>query len=243
MCELFGFTAAASREISQKLKSFFSHSTQHPDGWGLAVFDSSNVNIEKEPVPAFESVYLSNRITVPVSEKLVMAHIRKASVGNIRYGNTHPFAGRDAFGKNWVLTHNGTLFSEPEKERYEQIQSGTTDSERILVRFLEMIGSKKEEPTVSDCIDFLNQLMDTLCIDNNKVNMMLSDGVHLFVYANHADKLWMQERTGEITFATVPLTEEAWVRVPECRVLVFRDGQLLQAGPPHGISYIPPEST
>lgn len=243
MCELFGFTSAASREISQELKSFFGHSPQHPDGWGLAVFDSSNANIEKEPVPAFESVYLSHRISVPISAKLALAHIRKASVGNIRYGNTHPFAGRDAFGKKWVLTHNGTLFSEPEKERYEQFQAGTTDSERILARFLEIIGSKSEEPTVSDCVEILNRLMDKLSVGNNKINMMISDGVHLFVYANHAEKLWMREHTDEITFATVPLTEENWVRVPECCVLVCRDGQLLQTGVPHGISYIPPEST
>ena len=62
MCELFGFSASEPHLITSELKEFFSHSTKHPDGWGLVVFDKGNFSVEKEPLPAYKSEYLKARL-------------------------------------------------------------------------------------------------------------------------------------------------------------------------------------
>lgn len=239
MCELFGFTANTEKDISAELRTFYGHSTEHPDGWGLALFPQGQINIEKEPIPAFESTYLSHRMTVPISEKLVIAHIRKASVGSLQYANSHPFPGVDIFGKRWVFMHNGTLFEEPDQAVYAERQQGSTDSERILLRLLERINQESTAPTPERCAEILGSLMDQLGVPKNKTNCMLADGEYLWVYANHSEKLWFRQEEGAITFSTVPLTDSGWEKVPECRVLLCRDGNM-QIGELHGNPYIPP---
>lgn len=38
----------------------------------------------------------------------VIAHIRKATQGEVNIENTHPFI-REIWGQNWVFAHNGNL--------------------------------------------------------------------------------------------------------------------------------------
>lgn len=58
MCELFGFFGDNERNITAELREFFSHSVEHPQGWGLALgSQSSALNIEKEPLHAIDSSY------------------------------------------------------------------------------------------------------------------------------------------------------------------------------------------
>lgn len=45
MCELFGFTGRIHQKLNQELKEFYSHSDEHPNGWGLAILDESNFSI------------------------------------------------------------------------------------------------------------------------------------------------------------------------------------------------------
>ncbi|MGN1030656.1 MAG: class II glutamine amidotransferase, partial [Butyricicoccaceae bacterium] len=58
MCELFGFSSAEPVAINDWLKEFYTHSDQHPHGWGLALLNGHEASIEKEPVQATKSRYL-----------------------------------------------------------------------------------------------------------------------------------------------------------------------------------------
>ena len=58
MCQLFGFSSKIPVRINDYLKEFYSHSEEHPHGWGLACMDGKEVMIEKEPVKASVSQYL-----------------------------------------------------------------------------------------------------------------------------------------------------------------------------------------
>ena len=133
MCELFGVTANRRVKINDLLKRFFEHSVEHRNGWGLAFLDDDSVSIEKEPIRASDSLYLKNRLTGRIETSRFMAHIRKATVGEVNFSNTHPFSKRDDSGRVWVLVLNGTIFESPVLSAYHYCQEGTTDSERILL--------------------------------------------------------------------------------------------------------------
>ena len=107
MCELFGVTADKRININAYLHKFFRHSKVQPDGWGLALFDDG-ISIEKEPVKASESKYLENRLQGKIQSGRMMAHIRRATMGEVNFNNTHPFTAVDESGRRWVLVHTGT---------------------------------------------------------------------------------------------------------------------------------------
>ena len=139
MCELFGVTANRRVKINELLKRFFEHSCDHRNGWGLAFLDDNSVSIEKEPIRASDSLYLKNRLTGRIETARCMAHIRKATIGDVNFSNTHPFSKRDESGRIWVLVHNGTIFESPVLSAYQYKQEGTTDSERILLYIVDQV--------------------------------------------------------------------------------------------------------
>lgn len=38
MCELFGVSSGKKLILNELLSTFFSHGTEHPNGWGMAFF-------------------------------------------------------------------------------------------------------------------------------------------------------------------------------------------------------------
>lgn len=110
MCELFGISSEENYQINDYLKEFFSHSSAHPHGWGLACMDKCDIQIEKEPFQASKSNYLKERLSVPVIVKNAFAHICYATIGNVEYRNCHPYTMRDENSRQWTLVHNGTIF-------------------------------------------------------------------------------------------------------------------------------------
>ena len=96
MCELFGFSAQNELTANDYLKAFFAHSDFHPHGWGLACVSRGGALIEKESVKASDSHYLRERLSQPISEKLLLAHIRFATIGNVEYKTAIPSRARTA---------------------------------------------------------------------------------------------------------------------------------------------------
>jgi glutamine amidotransferase len=58
MCEIFGGSFRDEYYLNDYLNVFYSHSDNHPHGWGLACFEGKDAFIEKEPVQATKSKYL-----------------------------------------------------------------------------------------------------------------------------------------------------------------------------------------
>lgn len=124
---------------------FAGHSVDHPNGWGIAIFCGKEVNIEKEPVAAYKSSYLKERLRTPLRASNMMAHIRFATRGHMAYENCHPFIKHDQTGRAWTFMHNGTIFSCPLLSKYLYAQSGQTDSERILLYMIDQINAETEK--------------------------------------------------------------------------------------------------
>lgn len=240
MCELFGVSGKDELTVNEYLKTLASHSNEHPSGWGLAIFKGNSVNIEKEPVTAYKSRYLKERLAVPIRAKNMLAHIRFATRGAIGYNNCHPFTGCDSCGRTWTLIHNGTIFECPLLDEYVYLQEGNTDSERVLLYIIDQIDLVTEAfgRPLSDVERFnvVNDVVSELSI-YNKLNLMIYDGELLYIHKNYKNSMFMKRNGHSVMFSTVPLDLGTWDPVPMCQLLAYKDGQKLFSGPMHENEY------
>lgn len=244
MCELFGICSKEPLAINEYLKEFFEHSVRHPHGWGLACMEGKEALIEKEPVQASKSNYLKERLSMPVCEKNVFAHIRYATIGNVEFRNCHPYSVKDESGRRWTQIHNGTIFDFEPLARFSAMQSGDTDSERILLYLISEINreEKKKGGRLSGSERFL--LLDSLIVQmakGNKLNLLLFDGEYMYVHTNYAESLYCLEKQESTLFSTTPLTKEEWKPVVMNTLLGYRNGKLMFQGTRHGHTYVDSE--
>ena len=213
MCELFGLTGPDEIVVNEYLETFASHSVDHPNGWGIALFCGKEVNIEKEPVAAYRSSYLKERLRTPLRASNMMAHIRFATRGHMAYENCHPFVRHDASGRAWTFMHNGTIFNCPLLSKYLYTQSGQTDSERILLYMIDQINAEIEK-------------------------QMLYDGSMLYVHDNLRGSLFLHRLERSLLFATTPLNSKKWEPVEPCRLRAYKNGRHVLSGTAHHNEYI-----
>ncbi len=95
--------------------------TESPFGWGLGYFQHNNVLVKRRPnhmgeLDMFQSLE-------DLRTTLVLGHVRKHTVGDVRPENTHPFRFR-----NWLFVHHGTI------PRYEAIKHWIVDSTPAFLR-------------------------------------------------------------------------------------------------------------
>jgi glutamine amidotransferase len=114
-------------------------SNQHRDGWGVAFYVDGAPHITRSPTTAIDCA-LFRRVSGIVASETVLAHVRRATTGEVSVLNCHPFQ----YGK-WVMAHNGDIRSY-HKHRDELVQRiapklrryilGETDSEVLFFLFL-----------------------------------------------------------------------------------------------------------
>ncbi len=241
MCELFGFSGSAPKRLNRELKEFFSHSDEHPNGWGLAILNENGCSIEKEPIKAKDSRYLQERLRAPIVETTVLAHIRLATIGKLEWNNCHPFTRVDCSGRRWTLIHNGTIFECAELEGYFPRQSGSTDSERILLYLIDCINAateKKGMPLDSrERFEIVDQMVVTITPEN-KVNLLIYDGQLLYAHTNSADMLYSLQTEEGTMFSTRPLSFDQWKPVTFTTLIAYHQGKLVYTGTNHGNEYV-----
>ena len=148
MCELFALNAEGPINTNAYLREFFSHSVNHPHGWGISwrdgdPFDDASVTLVRED--------LNWKILgSPIEKSHVLAHIRYATGTDMAERNCHPFRTCDMSGRQWTLIHNGILFNEGLTFPYEGRTEGETDSERMAAFLTDVLDEallRGAEPT------------------------------------------------------------------------------------------------
>lgn len=242
MCELFAFSGKEPVALNSYLKEFFSHSLEHMHGWGLAFFYENAVNVEKEPVPAYKSQYLKERLSEEIEVQTLFAHIRLATKGNMEYLNSHPFVKRDNYKRTWTLIHNGTIFECDCLDSYFHVQKGQTDSERILYYIVDCINRLQEQEgrALSKMERFreLDRIMCEITYPNNKVNLIIYDGELMYVHTNNKGTLYEKRLPEGRMIATVPLDRTEWFPLKMNTLLAFEKGNPVYSGINHGNEYI-----
>ncbi len=143
MCRLFGFRSVIPSQVHRSLvaadNALGVQSDAHPDGWGVSFYVDGAPHITKSATHALGD-QLFHRVSGVVASETVLAHVRKATVGELSVLNCHPFQhGR------WVLAHNGEIrnFAQHKPALLEEIAPrlrryvlGDTDSEVFFFLFL-----------------------------------------------------------------------------------------------------------
>ncbi len=240
MCEIYGFSGACERELKSDLRQFYSHSSEHPNGWGLALFNKNNTEYLKEECRADKSRLLNDRLKRPIRAKNALAHIRLATIGNEEYDNCHPFLSVDNSGRTWTLIHNGTVFESEKLNKYVFLQKGETDSERILLYIVDSVNKKSaqlgRELTDEERFALLDKIVRNSS-PKNKLNLLIFDGSILYAHTNFRNSLYFRVDESGVTFSTQPLSKGIWENVPFTTLLGYKNGEFLFKGTNHGNEY------
>ena len=244
MCEIFGVSSLNDFTANDYLRTFYSHSDFHPHGWGLACISRNGALVEKESVRASESHYLRERLSQPISSKILLAHIRYATIGNVEYKNCHPFTGKDSTGRRWTLIHNGTIFDFAPLNPYVRKQKGDTDSERIFLYLTDRLNEEQHRTGARLHFEERFALFDKIVGEmakGNKLNLLFSDGKYLYAHTNCRGTLHYLSKNGVTVIATRPLSDEDWQPLPFTQLLAFNKGKLIRAGTVHNHEYFESE--
>lgn len=241
MCELFGITGRGVVQADEYLKEFFSHSTDHPHGWGMAFFYGDSVSLEKEPLSAYKSRYLKTRLQNHIETRGMFAHIRLATKGGEAYENCHPFVKRDVSGRAWTLMHNGTIFECPQLQPFVSLQKGRTDSERILLYLIDQINARTMEEgrplTEEERFQVLDRIVCEITPVNNKVNLLIFDGDLTYVHSNMEKTIHSKTTEESVIFSTVPLDKGRWTPLELNTLMAYRQNKKVYTGTNHGNEY------
>jgi predicted glutamine amidotransferase len=255
MCQLLGMNCNVPTDIIFSFTGFHRRGGQtdhHADGWGIAFYEGHGCRLFIDTKPAVESPVAELVRTYPIHSLNVIAHIRKATVGQASLENTHPFV-REMWGQYWTFAHNGTLKGyapafELTDMRFRPV--GNTDSELAFCAMLEALW--RAFPDGAPSSGALHAAIAEITAGIapfGDFNYLLSNGDALLVRC--ATKLAYIVRKSPFTtahltdedytvdfslvtspgdrvavIATTPLTDnESWTSIAPGELLLFRDGE------------------
>jgi len=94
MCELLGVSSSGMTTVNLSLMKLAEHggfSGPHRDGWGVAYYEGADVRLIKEAEAAADSEWVRFVRDHHLRSHIVMAHVRRATMGERAYRNTQPF--------------------------------------------------------------------------------------------------------------------------------------------------------
>ena len=159
MCRLYGLQAThptrSACELLDAQNAMIQQSREdarglsNPHGWGMGQVTNGTTSCFRQVEPASESAtYREEALTTEGTT--VLAHVRRATVGDPSHANTHPFRHGPA-----LLIHNGhvpafddvrpRLLDRLSDERRRYIR-GTTDSEHVLALLLQFRDETPDAP-------------------------------------------------------------------------------------------------
>lgn len=166
--------------------------------------------------------------------RLVIGHIRYATVGKVNYYNTHPFI-REINNEEWVFAHNGTVEA-PQFGELLIASEGQSDSENIFCYIQQELIEKGKTLSLADKIVILEEAIMVLS-KYGKLNLLFSDGTYLFVHTNYRESLYRYKSKGIACFSTIPLNRSIeirrWEPVELNRLLIYKDGEKIYQGLKH----------
>lgn len=268
MCQLLGMNSRLPASLHLSFTGFSRRgggTDHHADGWGIAFFESDGAQpgkgvryfVDKES--AATSPIAQMLRSYPIKSHNVVAHVRKATVGQVRLENSHPFV-RELWGRYWVFAHNGDLkdFAPTLHGNFRPV--GDTDSELAFCWLLQEIAkSHAGVPNVGELSLTLRDLLPRIT-RNGTFNFLLSNGqalwahastnLHFLVREHPFTEVHMRDEDINVDLArlngekdrlaivvTEPLTtNENWTRIAPGELVTFVDGSTLPMSSVHRLA-------
>ena len=270
MCQLLGMNCNVPTDICFSFTGFRARgglTDHHRDGWGIAFFEGKGVRTFLDPAPSADSPIAEFVRHYPIRSLNVIAHIRKATQGDIRLENTHPFQ-RELWGQYWIFAHNGNLTDYAPALSGRFLPVGTTDSERAFCYILDRLARFYPEGVPEPEVLFAR--LRELAVEIGRYgefNFLLSNGTWLFAHcasrltytirqapfpvAHLSDEdvtVDFNQFTGQedrvAVIATTPLTDnEIWHPVTPGHLLAFHLGCLQELGEKTTVPFIGQNTT
>jgi predicted glutamine amidotransferase len=207
MCQLLGMSCKEPANINFSFEGFRARgglTDEHKDGWGIAFYRNNSFDVFLDHEPAANSVLADEIHSAGIKSKTIIAHIRKATVGEVKLTNCHPFQ-RELWGKTWLFCHNGDLKNfAPELTGTFQAQ-GDTDSELAFCLLLQRLEQEfgTHEPNSAELFHALDVFVRE--IESFGIfNIIFSNGDLLYTYCSTS--LAYVER--QFPFTTVTLVDK-----------------------------------
>lgn len=192
MCELLGLCSNLPATLSFSLEQLAEHGAPPSairDGWGIAYYDGADIRLIKDARAANDSDWLRFVDEHNLRSHIVMAHIRKATMGAASYRNAQPFV-RELAGRMHCFAHNGWLpgiFETGALRSSRFTPVGETDSEQAFCALLERLGAiwirRGAIPPLGDRLDIVTAFATQLRA-LGPANFLYSDGDALFAHAD-----------------------------------------------------------
>ncbi len=185
MCRLFGFRSVMESQVHSSLVSaenaLVNQSERHPDGWGVAYYVAGAPHLLRSVQTAVND-RMFQHVSGIVTSQTVLAHLRKATQGQLSVIDTHPFQ----YG-TWAFAHNGNIKNFPAlRERLiERVPPilrrfilGQTDSEVLFYLLLGKMAQRCElerpgypldalAEAVRETVDLVRDLAGDICRDTH----------------------------------------------------------------------------
>jgi predicted glutamine amidotransferase len=159
----------------------------HEDGWGILSYrDNSPKYLGRSPEPAWKNgEYAAACERIANTDRVVLAHLRKASSGDVSLESTQPLVS----GK-WSFGHNGTVYS-------PRFNTGGAQSESRVVLDKLVSAIEKSGPTPIERVITKNvaRIREEIQREPDKkgrtyssLTFMLSDGESLYVLRDFTEE-------------------------------------------------------
>ncbi|WP_037588192.1 class II glutamine amidotransferase [Stenoxybacter acetivorans] len=253
MCQLLGMNCNTPTDIVFSFEAFRRRggiTDVHADGFGIGFFEGKGIRLLHDDQPCAHSPIADLVRQYQIKSTNVIAHIRKATQGQISLANTHPFV-RELWGEYWLFAHNGHLsdIQAAADDVYHAV--GSTDSERAFCYMLNQLRRRfSKKPNKNQLFDAISELATELR-ERGLFNFMLSNGECLLTHAGSLlfyiirkapfgeahlldDDLSVDfaavttPKDKVAVIATLPLTaNEVWQQLAVNELVMFADGDIV----------------
>lgn len=183
------------------------------DAWGIGFYQGGEILHKKRPRSALESGSLDwHEVAGNVRSDCAVIHFRRATVGDFRAENTHPFRMRQ-----WLFAHDGTVHGfeaireallEPMPDFLRRNIRGTTDSEHVFHSLLSFLddGGQLDNPDVDpkaviaalrSTVTLVDRLVSEIGAPQATLNLVLTNGRQMYGLRRGGPMSWIARETAD----------------------------------------------
>ena len=206
MCRILGSVSHEPLSIRHELveaeNPIIRQSMEHDSGWGMAVYERAE-GAEPECIKFPNAAHSDGdfRAATDRRGRIFNVHVRRATVGDLRPENTHPFC-----LASYSLGHNGTVM-ECTRLLGDDVArpAGDTDTECL---FNHLMATFDDGDPAGSLRRGLTEVVERSPFSG--LNILLSDGERLYAYRLGLFELHWLARPGQLLVSSERLTSEHW---------------------------------